>query len=236
LTELLASVLQLLESATDLLGLVVPIGAHAARFDRPLDEVEFVVLDTELTGLDPEHDELLAIGAVRMTGTRIHAGETFERLVRPARASWAPTVPIHRIRPADVRDAPTAERALPELVAFCAGRTIVAHVANLDRKFLRQAWRRLGRGEPPPLESCLWLDTSRVAWWLATDGGKHEQRDPTEFGSLEALAARYAIAVPRVHHALSDAFVTAQVWQRQLAELGEHGVRTLRELARIGHA
>ena len=46
-------------------------------------ECPYVVVDTELTGLDEKKDSIVSIGAVRMTGGRIELGDMFYRLVSP---------------------------------------------------------------------------------------------------------------------------------------------------------
>jgi len=40
-------------------------------------EAGYTVLDTELTGLDDRRDDIVSLGAVRMSGGRIHVGGTF---------------------------------------------------------------------------------------------------------------------------------------------------------------
>ncbi len=44
----------------------------------PITDVRYVVVDTELTGLDEKKDSIISIGAVRMTGGRI--GELVKEL------------------------------------------------------------------------------------------------------------------------------------------------------------
>ena len=51
---------------------------------------------------------------------------------------------------------------------------------------------------------------------------------------LFSLATAYGIPVNRAHDAIYDAYVTAQLFQRYLALLPKHGVRTLAELIKVG--
>ena len=52
----------------------------------PLEKIPFVVIDTELTGLDAKRDSIVSVGAVKMSGTRIElarvAGIDPERVLR----------------------------------------------------------------------------------------------------------------------------------------------------------
>ncbi|MCX7622367.1 MAG: 3'-5' exonuclease [Thermomicrobium sp.] len=196
-------------------------------------QTRYTVLDAEMTGLDPERDELLAIGAYRMIGARILVGERFYSLVRPEKDRWGPSVPIHGIRPVDVVAAPPAQVALPEFFAFIAGTVLVGHGVEIDRSFLRRTAERYGL----PFPRGLWIDTGRVARWLVTRHGTFAEAsaDRGRFG-LEDLLAAYEIPCPARHHALADAYATAQVWQRQLYELAEEGIQTIRDLRLAGLA
>ena len=52
--------------------------------------------------------------------------------------------------------------------------------------------------------------------------------------NLVALALGHGIRVDGAHNALTDAFITAQLLQRQLRMLPGLGVRTLGDLLRVG--
>lgn len=198
--------------------------------DQFLQQVHYTVLDTELTGLDLEHDEVLAVGALRMVGSRILVGEHFYTLVQPARERWGQSVTVYSIRPADVAAAPTPREVLPKLLAFCVNTVLVGHSVDVDRKFLEATAQRIGMVFP----SFTWLDTGRVARWLASHRGTYLEAasDRGRF-RLEDLLEKYGITPPTRHHALADALVTAQVWQRQLGELQSQGVWMLRDLRLI---
>lgn len=190
---------------------------------RPLAEVPFVALDTETTGVREGADEILEVGAVRMVGGRVLVGQTFHRLVRPSRPAWGPTVPIHRIRPADVAAASPIEAVLPELAEFCRDSVIVGYKVGFDRAFLKRAGF--------PVDRFHWVDVARVEGWLeAQAAGGPPAADPVPVCDLETLARRYGVELLRPHSAPADALATAQVWQRQLPRLEGLGVRTLGDL------
>lgn len=206
-------------------------GAGDRLKDQPLFSTRFTVLDAEMTGLDLERDELLAIGAIRMVGPRILLSERFYHLIRPQSDRWGTSVPIHGIRPADVADAPALCEVLPAFAAFARATIFVGHGVEIDRKFLERASRRCG----VPLVHTLWIDTGRVARWLASHHGVFLEAaaDRGRF-ALEELLVVYDIEPPARHHALADAFATAQVWQRQLYALAAEGVTSIQDLRLSG--
>ncbi|MFN3337458.1 MAG: PolC-type DNA polymerase III [Thermomicrobium sp.] len=214
---------------TRLSGLVRQLGFEADN--RRLLEVRYTVLDAEMTGLHVDRDELLALGAIRMVGTRILVSERFYSLVRPSARRWGISVPIHGIRPIDVAEAPELSTVLPEFLAFSAGTVFVGHGVEVDRQFLERAASRQGLRLP----RALWIDTGRVARWLISHHGTFAEAaaDRGRF-SLEELLAAYAIEPPARHHALADAFATAQLWQRLLYELLNERIETLRDLRLVG--
>lgn len=198
---------------------------------QPLAETAFTVVDTELTGLDPESDEILAIGAIRMIGTRILVGQTLFSAIRPERRTWGASVPVHGIRPVDVQHASPVGTVLPALIDFCKGTVIVGYGIDLDRRALERSLAHLGKDELPRL----WVDIARVERWLRSRGGRLPEAGAWErLPTLATLAQQEGIAVPATHHALADAFVAAQLWQRQLARLLAERVTTVGDLALIG--
>ncbi len=185
-----------------------------------------MVVDTETTGLQGDADEILEVGAVKMVGNRILVGSTFHRLVRPRRNGWGRTVPIHRIRPADVLTAPPVEAVIPALAEFCRDHILVGHNVAFDRAFLQRAGF--------PVDGFIWVDTGQVEQWLAAQAaGQNGAADLPELNDLETLARRYRVPVLRPHNALADALATAQIWQRQLFKLEAFGVKTVADLVLV---
>ena len=78
---------------------------------------EWVSFDCETTGLDTRHDEIVAIGAVRIRGQRIMTSERLELLVRPEKKVLsAESIRIHRLRGQDVEAGLPAGEAVERLL------------------------------------------------------------------------------------------------------------------------
>ncbi len=198
-----------------------------------LSEIDYVVLDTELTSLDRRHNRLLSVGAVRMHGRRIELGSEFYRVANPGVAVPGETIVIHQLTGSDVERGESPKTVVQELCAYVGGAVLVGHFARIDVEVLRTEFKVLGLALDSPA-----IDTARAFRWLEMQrryrehGWEHIGADL----SLLALAQRYGIAVDATHHALYDAFVTAQLWQRLQRELELEGIRELRQLLRIARA
>lgn len=206
----------------------------AARPDpgTPIAEAAYVVFDTELTGLESRKDSIVSIGAVKMAGPRILAGEHFNRMVEPRTALTGESVVIHGITPGEARECPGIESMLPEFLAFCRGSVLVGHHVAMDLRFLNAELQRC-HGAPVANPT---VDTLSLAAWLWKREGDYsafheEPRGPVD---LFSLATARGIPVHHAHDAAYDAYITAQLFQRYLALLPKHGVRTVGELVRIG--
>src|SRR5512140_3402089 len=107
-----------------------------------IDDARYVVIDTELTGLNERTDCILSFGAVRMAGGRIEIGETFSRLVNPERLLTAGNIVVHEIMPSEVETKPGIETVLSEFLGFCQADTIVGHFPSIDLAFLDRCVKR----------------------------------------------------------------------------------------------
>jgi DNA polymerase-3 subunit epsilon len=188
-------------------------GGAAPGADRPLAELDFTVFDTETTGLRPETDEIVAIGAVRIVNRRILTGETFERIVHPGRTIPPESTRFHGITDAMVEGKPPIAVVLPQFHAFAKGATLVAHNASFDMSFLAKNEAAAGVRFANPV-----LCTLTLAAALLEDMPEH---------SLDAVAQRFGIAIERRHTALSDAMATAVLFLHLLDVLEGRGIKTL---------
>ena len=114
------------------------VGDHDYKFlFRPGPPDEAVALDCETTGLDPRHDDIVAVAAVRLRGNRILTSERFEALVRPEDSeAGAESIKVHRLRRRDVADALPMRRVLPDLLRFIGGRPLVGDYIDFDVRML----------------------------------------------------------------------------------------------------
>jgi DNA polymerase-3 subunit epsilon len=194
-------------------------------------EACYAVIDTELTGLDERRDSIVSLGGLRVVRGRIDLGDRYYQEVRPSSTLSPSSIVIHGITPEETRGRPEIGGLLRGFLEFCADDIVVGHFVEIDLQFLRKELNAAGLR---PLANRV-LDTWALYDWLSGraphDGpGLPCLRDPR----LSELAQALDVPLGREHHALADALITAQVFQRLLLRLPRWEVVTLDRLLRIG--
>lgn len=201
----------------------VPPPAPPPTAATPLAELPLLALDTETTGMDPERDRIVSIGAVRLHGRRLFRTRIFDVLVKPGRHIPAASTAIHRISDAMVADAPDIREVWPRLLEILADVVVVGHHTGFDLAMLRAAAARDGLAWREPLA----LDTVLLAAAL----------DPSERDlDLAEVARRHGIIPTGRHTALGDSLATAELYLRLVPRLLDRGVVTLGDAIRFGNS
>ena len=93
-----------------------------------------VSLDLETTGLEPDQDSIIEVGAVKFQGRRVL--DTYQTLVNPYREIPEPIQRLTGIPQKDVDGAPPFAPVAGELEAFIGNAAVIGHNISFDLKFL----------------------------------------------------------------------------------------------------
>ena len=160
-----------------------------------------IVLDTETTGLDPEHGHrIVEIGCVELVNC-VPTGRTFQVFVNPERDMPAEAFAVHGISAEFLRDKPCFSEVADSLLEFLADSRLVIHNAGFDLKFLN--WELAACGRPTCLPARA-VDTVLLA----------RQKFPGAPANLDALCKRFNVdlSARTKHGALLDAELLADVY------------------------
>lgn len=202
------------------------LSAYLAHFettwspDTPVEQVRFVVLDSETTGLDTRRDKIITIGAIAVIDGEILLEDSFEAMCKLDynRAS----VTIHGITRDETKDALEESVALAQFLDYIRDGVIVGHHIGHDIQALNVAYERHGgfhiRNQA--------LDTMDLALHCH-DSGAFTGREMTRTFDLDGLCDMFGIPPHDRHTAGGDAFITAQVFLRLLRAARNTGRTTL---------
>jgi DNA polymerase III subunit epsilon len=192
----------------------------------PVEEVRFIVLDSETTGLDPRKDRLITIGAIAVINNDVVLEDAFEALLKVEYNSSAVTV--HGVTREESLAGLDEPEALAQFQAYLRDGVIVGHHINHDVETFNAGYERHG-GSRMPNRS---LDTMALALRLEADGAFADQAPFRSF-SLDELCDRFGVIPHDRHTAPGDAFMTALVFQRLLRLAAHVGRSTLGQLCEL---
>ena len=173
--------------------------------------LEFIALDLETTGLDPQKDEILSIGLVGIYHQQIDLGSARHYLLCPQQAIPEQSAVIHHITDDKAACGATLESIFPELLVQLAGKVLIAHHARFEMQFLSRVCQTLyGTGFLIPV-----IDTQHIAKRTLE---RHNQTFRPQELRLAECRQRHQLPHYRLHNALSDALAAAELFLVQLGQ------------------
>jgi len=183
----------------------------AATWDdeTPIEQVRFVVLDSETTGLNPRTDRIVTIGAVAVVDGEIRLDDSFDALLKVT--ANTPAVTVHGITRDQTVNGMEEPQALEGFLDYLRDGVIVGHhighdIATLDAALTRHWEMQLSNRS---------LDTMDLTLHLERAGAFAGRPSIRQF-TLDALCQLFGVIPHDRHTASGDAFITAQVFLRLL--------------------
>jgi len=164
-------------------------------------------LDTETTGLEPEHGHrIIEIGCVEMIDRRL-TGRHYHQYINPDREIDDGAIAVHGLTNQFLSDKPYFAAIADEFLAFIKNADLIIHNAPFDVGFINHEFRLLKRSDLLPVtEYCSIIDTLKMA----------REKHPGQKNNLDALCRRYEVnnAHRELHGALLDAEILSDVYLR----------------------
>jgi DNA polymerase-3 subunit epsilon len=186
-----------------------------------------VALDFETTGLDPRSDDVISFGLVPVSGGRIDLSGAFYQEVAPRVEPRHSSIRVHHLRTQDLATAPPMAEVADAFREELAGRFILAWAAGVEIAFLRRIFGGFDR---------TWrsrtIDVRTLIMFLERDAAARIPDDPGRY-ALGSAADRFGVPVEETHHALDDAFMTAELFLIAATKFSAGGRRSVRDLLRI---
>ncbi len=176
---------------------------------------DFVVFDTETTGLYPWSDKIIEIGAVRFRdGEPV---ERFDMMVNPRIHIPQTITDITHITDDMVADAPAIGDALPAFEEFVGDDTLVGHNIDFDLRFIKASGSRL------PDNDRIYIDTAELSRQLVKGPDKvydeaagrwvnnYDSQYEVKGHNLGLMLEFYGIEYGALHRADEDALATGRL-------------------------
>lgn len=165
---------------------------------------EYVVFDTETTGLDVSKDEILSIGAVKIKENKILTSQTFEVFLQNSKEISSASIKIHGIRPVDLKNAKTTKEGIEEFLHFVGARPLVGYYLEFDVGMInRYTKEMLGITLPNQM-----IEVSEIYFDKTISlipQGNIDLR-------FDTILKNCAVPNMGVHNAVNDAIMTAMIY------------------------
>jgi DNA polymerase-3 subunit epsilon len=171
-------------------------------------DLVLVAFDLETTGLSPQLDRIVEIGAVKSIDGKEVA--RYGVLVNPEMAMPPGAAAVNGITDEMLAGKPTIREVLPEFLKFVGDGVLIAHNASFDLGFVRSSMARQGLGQL----ANDYVDT-RVMAQKAYPGRPNYK--------LQSLATDLGVKALEAHRAVDDARVCLEVFQACLKQLNPGG-------------
>ncbi len=158
---------------------------------------EYVVVDTETTGLSPQSDSIIELAAIYVRDDKIE--DSFSSLINPHRLVSPFISQLTGITNQMLSTAPDIHPVLTDFLRFVNGHVVIGHNVNFDINFIYESTVRI-LGVPFTND---FLDTMRMSRRLFPQYRHHKLID---------LVQRFDIGSSTAHRALLDAEQTYECY------------------------
>ena len=158
---------------------------------------EYIVFDIETTGLSKDKNKIIEIGAVKILNGEII--DQFSSLINPCEALSDKIKELTKITDEMLTGQPLENEIIPKFLDWCGDAVLVAHNANFDVGFVRNASMRMSNQN---ITNTV-LDTVELSRMILPNIKNHK---------LSTIAEYFDISLENHHRAVDDAVATAHIF------------------------
>ena len=165
----------------------------------------YSIIDVETSALSHFQGHIIEIAILQINAKGEKLKE-FSTLIRPPDGQVGAT-DVHGIRRNDIRNAPSFQEVIGNILSICRNSIIVAHNARFEERFLKKEFKRFGYFLPTlPALDTLWLSRQVI--------DLHNYK-------LQTVVNGYGHKIVNAHTALGDTRAVAKILPKMLKAVEE---------------
>lgn len=177
-------------------------------FDTCKEMDEYVIFDTETTGLNPKKDEILSIGAVKIKGNKILTDNMLSLYLKPSREVNIQSIKIHQIRNIDLQNALEPQIAIEQFLDFIGALPLVGYYLEFDVAMINKYIKP-------------WLGIKLPNKQIEVSGMYHDRKikaipDGIIDLRFDTIMKELNLPIFGKHDAINDALMTAMIFVKLL--------------------
>ncbi len=180
-----------------------------------LENLSYVIVDIETTGLNPAADEIIEIGAIKVENKEIK--DVFNKLVKPERPVPPNITDLTGISQDILVSELPIKPVISKFVSFIGNSIVVAHNADFDTSFLKNNIKK-------------WLNKDIDNFIVCTLMISRDILPNLENHKLHTIGRYFGLETANRHRAIGDSELTYQIWMRFLEKLKEKKILTKKDL------
>lgn len=175
--------------------------------------IDYLVVDTETTGLNANEHSLISIGWIVISGGKVKLNSAKHIYIK-SQDNVGDSATIHHIRDCQLEDGVCVQQAIEELLEISNHKALVFHHAPMDLSFLNKYIEPV-HGAPLLTPT---LDTLKIERIRNRNNPNAQSKG---FYKLANCRERYGLSPHQGHNALTDAIATAELLLAQIAYKGK---------------
>ncbi len=181
---------------------------YAFLFDDSSDD-EVVCFDCETTGLNPKHDKIITLSAIKIRGNELLTSQSLNLTFKQSQLINPESIIIHQLRNMDIEQGLEEREAITQFLHFIGSRPLVGYYLEFDVAMVNQVIKPwLGINLPNRQIEVANLYHERYYQSLLQK--EHEVFDL----SFNAILTRLNLPNMAKHDAFNDALMTALIYTK----------------------